>query len=102
MVSKTQVTPHKDELPDKADTSPHPPLLDLSDAGVRNLIRTAKKRGYVTHDQINSVLQSQEVNSEQMEDVLAMLTEIGIQVVEGPEAAEPDKEDQREESEEGE
>jgi RNA polymerase primary sigma factor len=100
MASKTRVMPHKEEPPEKAETSPDRPLLDLSDAAVEKLIRTAKKRGYVTHDDINSVLQSQEVNSEQMEDVLAMLVEIGIQVVEGPVAAEPDKEDQREESEE--
>jgi hypothetical protein len=46
------------------------------------LIRNAKKRGYVTHDQINSVLPSEEVNSEQIEDVLAMFSEMGVNVVE--------------------
>jgi RNA polymerase primary sigma factor len=57
------------------------PLLDLSDAAVKKLIRSAKKRGYVTHDQINSVLRSEEVNSEQIEDVLAMFSERGIVAV---------------------
>src|SRR5262245_53428294 len=99
MASKTQMTPDKEELPETAEISPHHPLLDLSDAAVKNLIRTAKKRGYVTHDQINSVLRSEAVNSEQMEDVLAMLGETGINVVEAADA-EPDEDDQLEESEE--
>ena len=51
----------------------------------------AKKRGYVTHDQINSVLPSEEVNSEQIEDVLAMFSEMGVNVVENEEA-EPEEE----------
>ena len=63
------------------------PLLDLSDAAVKKLIRTAKKRGYVTHDQINSVLPSEEVNSERIEEVLAMLSEMGVNVVETEEAS---------------
>jgi len=74
------------------------PLPDLSDPAVKKLIRTAKKRGYVTHDQINSVLPSEEVDSEQIEDVLAMFSEMGVNVVETEEASE-DKE-QREEPEE--
>src|SRR5438067_5427829 len=91
----------KEEAPEKeaADTPDTPlPLLDLSDAAVKKLIRTAKKRGYVTHDQINSVLPSEEVNSEQIEDVLAMFSEMGVNVVETEEAGEDDE--QREEPEE--
>ena len=79
----------KDEAPEKEapETPDTPlPLLDLSDAAVKKLIRTAKKRGYVTHDQINSVLPSEEVNSEQIEDVLAMFSEMGVNVVETEEA----------------
>jgi RNA polymerase primary sigma factor len=67
MASKTKATPQKEEeVPEKegADTLPDCPLLDLSDAAVKKLIRNAKKRGYVTVDQINSVLPSEEVNSE--------------------------------------
>src|SRR6476619_394437 len=75
------------------------PLLDLSDAAVKKLIRTAKKRGYVTHDQINSVLPSEEVNSEQIEDILAMFSEMGVNVVETEEATE-EGEEQREEADE--
>src|SRR6516162_5392317 len=101
MASKTKVTPQKEEVPEKegADTPPDCPPLDLSDAAVKKLIRNAKKRGYVTVDQINSVLPSEEVNSEQIEDVLAMFSEMGVNVVE-TEEAEPDEEAAREEQEE--
>ena len=57
---------------------PHP-LLDLSEPAVKKLIRSAKKRGYVTHDQINSVLPSDEANSEQIEDLLVDVQRDGRQ-----------------------
>src|SRR3981189_703269 len=94
MVRKTkaaQKEKEKEEAPEKegAEAPDTPlPLLDLSDAAVKKLIRTAKKRGYVTHDQINSVLPSEEVNSEQIEDILAMFSEMGVNVVETEEATE--------------
>ena len=62
------------------------PLLDLFEAAVKTLIRTAKRRGYVTHNQINALLASDEVNSEQIENVLAMFSEMGINVIETKEA----------------
>ena len=70
---------------DAAETTDSP-LLDLSDAAVRKMIKLAKKRGYVTYEQINAVLPSEEVTSEQIEDMLAMLNEMGINVVEYEEA----------------
>jgi RNA polymerase primary sigma factor len=81
-------TPEK-EAPETPDAPL--PLLDLSDAAVKKLIRSAKKRGYVTVDQINAVLPSEEVNSEQIEDVLATFSEMGVNVVE-TEDAEPEEE----------
>ena len=98
MASKTKVTPQKEEMLEKEgpETRPDSPLLDLSNAAVKALIRTAKKRGYVTHDQINSL--AKEVNSEQIEDVLAMFSEMGVNVVETEEASEEASE-QREEPE---
>src|SRR5438874_10629486 len=90
---KKEETPEK-EAPDTPDTPL--PLLDLSDAAVKKLIRSAKKRGYVTVDQINAVLPSEEVNSEQIEDVLAMFSEMGVNVVE-TEEAEQEEEVAREE-----
>ena len=70
---------------DAAETTDSP-LLDLSDAAVRKMIKNAKKRGYVTYEQLNGVLPSEEVTSEQIEDVLAMLNDMGINVVESEEA----------------
>ena len=98
MATKAKAAPKEkepEEAPEKdvADAPDTPlPLLDLSDAAVKKLIRTAKKRGYVTHDQINSVLPSEEVNSEQIEDVLAMFSEMGVNVVETEEATEEEGE----------
>jgi RNA polymerase primary sigma factor len=59
---------------------PETPLLDRSDAAVKELIRSAKKRGYVTHDQINALLSSDEVKSEQIEDIQAKLSEMGVRL----------------------
>ncbi len=64
------------------------PLLDLSDAAVKRMIKLAKKRGFVTYDELNEVLPSEQVASEQIEDILAMLNEMGINVVETEEAEE--------------
>src|SRR5262249_47719054 len=90
----------KEDLPEKEtpESAPDSPLLDLSDAAVKKLIRSAKKRGYVTHDQINSVLASKEVNSEQIEDVLAMFSEMGVNVVETEESSEEGEEEAESES----
>src|SRR6266446_4730219 len=101
MASKTEETPQKEEMLEKdgPETLPDSPLLDLSDPAVKELIRSAKKRGYVTGDQINSVLPSTEANSEQIKDVLAMFSKMGVNVVE-TEDAEPEDEGTREEPEE--
>ncbi len=64
------------------------PLLDLSDQAVKRLLKTAKARGYVTYDELNSVLPSEEVSSEQIEDTMAMLSDMGINVVETEEGEE--------------
>src|SRR5271170_3088850 len=66
---------------------PDGPLLDLTDAGVKKFIKQAKARGYVTMDELNKVLPSEEVTSESIEDTLAMLSEMGVNVVEAEEDA---------------
>src|SRR5947207_6534473 len=76
MASNTKMTPLEEEVLEKE--VPETPLLDRSDAAVKELIRSAKKRGYVTHDQINALLSSDEIKSEQIEDILAKLSGMGV------------------------
>ena len=88
MASKVKAQAAKEEAPEKeAEGAPDTPLplLDLTDAGVKKMIKAAKKRGYVTHEQINAVLPSEEVTSDQIEDIFAMISEMGINVVENEE-----------------
>ena len=91
--TETMQAPPQKEVAETTDTLP---LLDLSDAAVKTLISTAKKRGYVTHEQVK--LLAEEVNSEQIEDVLAMFSEMGVNVVETEEATD-DEEQERDEVE---
>src|ERR1700740_2969461 len=77
------------------------PLLDLTDASVKRMIKLAKKRGFVTYEELNAVLPSEEVNSEQIEDVLAMLNEMGINVVENEEPDESEEGSSEDEETEG-
>ncbi|MGW8206884.1 MAG: RNA polymerase sigma factor region1.1 domain-containing protein, partial [Hyphomicrobiaceae bacterium] len=69
------------------------PLLDLSDTSVKKFIKTAKTRGYVTLDELNAVMPSDEVTSDQIEDVYAMLSDMGINVVENEESDDAAEED---------
>jgi RNA polymerase primary sigma factor len=63
------------------------PLLDLTDAGVKKFIKQAKAKGYVTMEELNKVLPSEEVTPDAIEDTLAMLSEMGVNVVEAEEDA---------------
>src|SRR6185437_10329125 len=88
MASKAKVQV-KEEAPDKeAEGAPESPLplLDLNDAGVKKMIKAAKKRGFVTFDALNAVLPSDSTSPEQIEDIMAMLSEMGINVVETEDA----------------
>jgi RNA polymerase primary sigma factor len=91
----TQALPQKDV----AETTDTPPLLDLSDAAVKELIRGAKKRGYVTQDQVKSL--ADEVTSEQIENVLAMCSEMGVNVVETEETADDEEQEPEQAEAEG-
>ncbi len=68
----------------EADTA----TLDIQSASVKRLIARGKERGYITFDELNAVLPSEQNSSEQIEDVMSMLSEMGIQVVEGEEGEE--------------
>ena len=94
MANKTKVTP-----PDaKKEADVLLPLFDLPDAAVREMIKAAKTRGYVTDKHINSALPPDEVNSEQIEDILATLSGAGISVVESEEAELEEEAEARDES----
>ncbi|AEV38857.1 RNA polymerase sigma factor RpoD [Pseudovibrio sp. FO-BEG1] len=69
------------------------PLLDLSVAAVKKMIKTAKKRGYITYDELNEVLPPDQVSSEQIEDTMSLLSEMGINVVEAEDAEEGKEEE---------
>jgi len=68
------------------------PLLDLTDAAVKRMIKIAKKRGWVTQEELNAVLPSEEISSDQIEDMNSMLSEMGINVVDSEDAEEAEKE----------
>ncbi|WP_186398527.1 RNA polymerase sigma factor RpoD [Stappia sp. P2PMeth1] len=83
-----------EETQEPATETSDGPLLDLSDAAVKRMIKLAKKRGYVTYEELNEVLPSEEVTSEQIEDTMAMLSDMGINVIEEEEAEEAQADDQ--------
>src|SRR6188472_1636795 len=66
------------------------PLIDLNEASIKKLIARAKKRGYVTYDELNEALPQDQMASEQIEDIMSSLNELGINVVENEEADEDD------------
>src|SRR5499426_2725896 len=70
------------DAPEKESQEAPSPLLDLSDAAVKKMIKQAKKRGFVTFDQLNEVLPSDTTSPEQIEDIMSMLSDMGINVTE--------------------
>src|SRR5438309_11409932 len=67
------------------------PLLDLNEASIKKLVARAKKRGYVTYDELNDALPQDQMSSEQIEDVMSALNELGVQVVENEERDEDEE-----------
>jgi RNA polymerase primary sigma factor len=81
---------------DKADEA-GAPLLDLNEASIKKLITRAKKRGYITYDELNEALPQDQMSSEQIEDVMSAINEMGVNIVENEEAsddAEPEPEEE--------
>ncbi len=85
MATKTAEADTREQTPADAQDAP---VLDMSDAAVKKLIKTAKARGFVTYDELNEVLPSAEVSSEQIEDTMSMLSDMGINVIDSDEAEE--------------
>src|SRR5438128_10563737 len=92
-MAKTNNAIEADEKQEGGDA----PLLDLNEASVKKLVARAKKRGYVTYDELNDALPQDQMSTDQIEDVMSSLNELGINVVENEEADEDDdKADERE------
>jgi RNA polymerase primary sigma factor len=88
MANLIKVTSQKEEVPEaeaEAPLAPGSPLFDLANAAINKFIRIAKKRGYITDDEIN--LLSKEINSEQIEDILTLFNAMGVDVVASEEAS---------------
>ncbi|MEM8980709.1 MAG: RNA polymerase sigma factor RpoD [Pseudomonadota bacterium] len=76
----------KDTDERKSDDQDAEMSLDMSQAAVKRMIADARERGYITYDQLNQVLPPEQVSSEQIEDVMSMLSEMGINIIEDEEA----------------
>ena len=81
------------DLSGNENMDPSNSLLDMSQTTVRKMITQAKHRGYITYDELNAVMPPDQVSSEQIEDIMAMLSEMGINVIENEETEEESEED---------
>ena len=75
----------------KTDDQDNEHSLDMSQAAVKKMISEARDKGYITYDQLNTVLPPDQVSSEQIEDVMSMLSEMGINIIEDEEAEEEEQ-----------
>ncbi|RMF08436.1 MAG: RNA polymerase sigma factor RpoD, partial [Alphaproteobacteria bacterium] len=83
MAVKSSEAPEQAEVNDENSDSP---LLDSTEQAVKKMIAQARERGYITYDELNRTLPQEEMSSEQIEDVMTMLSEMGVNVVENDEA----------------
>ncbi len=72
------------------------PLIDLNDATVKKLLAKAKRRGFLTYDELNAALPQDQMSSEQIEDVMSAINDMGVQIVENDEAGEDGDEPEEE------
>ncbi len=89
MTAQTSQTAGTEETREEIQDAP---LLDASIQAVKKMLAGAKERGFLTYDELNRVLPSEKVSSEQIEDTMAMLSEMGVNVVESEETEEPAQE----------
>ncbi len=79
-------TKTKEKAETELEAAPDRPLLDLSDDAVKKMIKAAKKRGFVSMDELNSVLPSDQTDPDKIEDTMSMLSDMGINVIEEDES----------------
>ncbi|GAO55582.1 MULTISPECIES: RNA polymerase sigma factor RpoD [unclassified Novosphingobium] len=83
---------------DKTDSG-DAPLIDLNDASIKKLIARAKRRGIITYDELNEALPQDQMSSEQIEDIMAAISEMGVNIVESDEDAVDPEDNQQEDVE---
>jgi RNA polymerase primary sigma factor len=81
------------DVPEGREEAAEAPLLDAVAATIKKMIARGKERGYVTYDELNAALPPEQVSSEQIEDTMTMLSELGVNVVESEEADDGDEEE---------
>src|SRR6202047_5691852 len=86
MVSKAANTAEVTETREEAAEAP---LLDTLAAAIKKMLARGKERGYLTYDELNAALPQDQVSSEQIEDTMTMLSELGVNVIESEESDEP-------------
>jgi RNA polymerase primary sigma factor len=89
-MAKANMAADTTEAPETGDA----PLIDLNDASIKKLVARAKKRGYITYDQLNEALPQDQMSSDQLEDVMSALNEMGVNIVENEEAGEDGEDEQ--------
>src|SRR6266481_6058252 len=85
MASKAATADTAETREDAAET----PLLDTIALAIKKMVLRGKERGYLTYDELNAALPQDQVSSEQIEDTMTMLSELGINVIESEESEEP-------------
>ena len=77
----TKIKKQPEAEPQQAEETNDAPVIDSVDAAVKKLLETGKERGFVTYDDLNKALPPDDVSSEQIEDTMTQLSELGIIVV---------------------
>src|SRR6186713_230028 len=84
---------------DTTGTTDDAPLIDLNEASIKKLLAKAKRRGYITVDELNEALPQDQMSTDQIEDVMSAISEMGVNIVENDEdAADEDAEGDAEEA----
>jgi RNA polymerase primary sigma factor len=89
----SRVNENEEDIAENGDA----PLIDLNDATIKKLLAKAKRRGFLTYDELNAALPQDQMSSEQIEDVMSAINDMGVQIVENDEAGEDGEEEQEEE-----
>ncbi|QDP18516.1 RNA polymerase sigma factor RpoD [Sphingomonas xanthus] len=87
----------KTDTPETETDTGDAPLIDLNDVAIKKLIARAKKKGVITYDELNEALPQDQMSSEQIEDIMSAISEMGVNIVENEDSDDEDKEAEPEE-----